>query len=113
MHDKTNSANILTTFFPNVAQQPQPVYAALGLATGQCVAAYITKSDFKIAKTRTALDAACNVVQVGPIVRKVSGAWAIKSDWSTKCSSFMNEVLTSQFLQLAASDYMNEAFEGS
>lgn len=95
------------------AEVPQPLYASLGLATGQCVGAVMTLADYAITQTRTQLDSGCKLVQVGGIVRKLSGAWGMKQDYDSKCTSFLNQLLTPLFLNLRASGIMDSSFKAS
>jgi len=100
-------------------QVPQPLYAALGLATGQCVGAYMTVADLDIAQSRQMLDASCSFIQVGGVVKQYSGAWALQNDFgcptqdgkTCRCTSFMNQVLTQLFLNLRSSGTMKSDFD--
>jgi hypothetical protein len=105
----------LTTFYPDIIQVPQPTNPALGLATGQCVAAFMTMADYTIMLSRQALNAKCNFVVVGGVVKKYSGAWQLTSDFGEKgyCTSFLNQVLTALLLNLKSTGYFTTTFQNN
>jgi len=115
----SSSQTTLTTYYPNILQVPQVLYASLGLATGQCVGALMTAVDLAITQTRSILDANCNFVQVGGVVKKYSGAWALQMDYGCPpsngkacyCTSFMNQVLTQLFLSIRSKGLMESDLE--
>lgn len=117
----TASASVLTTYYSDILQVPQPLYAALGLATGQCVGAYMTAADLAITQSRQMLDSTCSFVQVGGVVKQYSGAWALQNDFgcpsqdgkTCRCTSFMNQVLTQLFLTLRSSGTMKSDFDNA
>ena len=107
------TATTLTNYYPDIIQVPQPAYAALGLATGQCVAAFMTMADYTIMLSRQALDAKCNFVMVGAVVQEFRGAWPLTRDYGEKgyCTSFLNQVFTALLLNLKSTGYFDTDFQ--
>lgn len=95
------SESVLSTSYPKIKRFAS-TDPALSLAKGLCTGAILSANAWDIAQTRKLQNPNCNMVQVGSVIRVVSGAWAFQLDYTDKCTSFVNEVFSALFLGLRA-----------
>jgi hypothetical protein len=107
----SNAQTTLSTGYTGIRAVIQPVYAALGLAAGQCTGMFLVAADFDIAVTRQSMNPGCNLAKVGGVVREVSYAMGMKMDYSTYCTSFMGMAMAPYFLALQANGFIDQAWQ--
>ena len=66
---------------------------------------------WSIAQTTLAKNPGCDLVQNGPTIRVVSGAWPFLVDYDSKCTSFLNDVFSNFFLQLRDSGMIENLWQ--
>jgi hypothetical protein len=78
---------------------------------GYVMAALVNSAAWDIAQSRKKYMPNCNNIAVGGTFRKVTGAMPYWRDHSQLCTSFVQDVMSIAFLNLAASSTLEDLFQ--
>ena len=67
-------------------------------------------SDWNVAAQDSAVNAACNLVTVGPVVQKLSGSWLYLTDYSNKCTSLVEATISDLLVGLKATGTLQQLY---
>eukprot|EP00633_Aureoumbra_lagunensis_P007504 CAMPEP_0197309294 /NCGR_PEP_ID=MMETSP0891-20130614/7866_1 /TAXON_ID=44058 ORGANISM="Aureoumbra lagunensis, Strain CCMP1510" /NCGR_SAMPLE_ID=MMETSP0891 /ASSEMBLY_ACC=CAM_ASM_000534 /LENGTH=726 /DNA_ID=CAMNT_0042794279 /DNA_START=44 /DNA_END=2224 /DNA_ORIENTATION=+ len=78
---------------------------------GKCSALVTERAQYDVAKESSDIYPSCNFERVGDALDSTGGGWAIKGDYSAKCSSLLSQLLTQYFLQLDLDGTLSDLYD--
>ena len=104
---------IISQYYPNIKQVyfPTPDHIAAAAKGVECKGAVVNAQDWAFAQTKFDQDPACTLIQAGSPIRYYSGGYPYFQDFTTRCSSFLNGLLSPTFLSLAQSGTLQGEFK--
>jgi hypothetical protein len=84
-----------------------------GIMDGVCDGAVVRRSDWDVASQTTAVDGVCSLVNVGPVVQKLSGSWPYMVDYSNKCTSLVEATISELLVGLKATGALQQLYSNA
>ena len=90
-----------------------PAAVLQAVTTGLCDGAVLQQSDWDVSSNVVSVNADCGLTVVGPIVRKLSGAWPYMVDYSDKCTSLVEATFSEIIVNLQADGQIQQLYSNA
>lgn len=110
----STAATILKADYPKIQYVPGYGTASdllVSMRNGDCIGSVLAMSEWLYAEARKDSNPNCDLVMVDKAFRKIHGSWPYKVDYSNKCTSVVEMVLSSIIIDMSADGSLDAIWE--
>jgi len=115
----TSPLQTLQTLYPKVrinqinGHPNDWVYLLRQVADGNCMGAVIPAAYFDFVSVNPAANPHCNLIQAGPPLQNINGAFGYVADYSQHCTSFMMDQVSAIIVSLKQSGTLDQVYKST